>query len=156
MAPGDFSITAGKQRAVSAQPGGHVVVGASLEHIEALLIESGTAILEDFFMLDDDITRWQPRVPIMVIPDGAIVVKTVALAAPATVGWNDSADSALWAVDEVHVEEDKGTRQLFLVPHVAVGGQECGMGRIAYHITVFIQGRKYIANPDSIVELDQA
>jgi hypothetical protein len=42
------------------------------------------------------------------------------------------------------------------VPHIAVGGEECGMGRIAYHITVFIQGRKYIANPDSIIELDGA
>jgi hypothetical protein len=58
MPPGDFMITAGKQRAVSAQPGGHVVVGATLEHFEALVVESGTAILEDFFMLDDDISRW--------------------------------------------------------------------------------------------------
>jgi hypothetical protein len=30
------------------------------------------------------------------------------------------------------------------------------MGRIAYHITIFIQGRKYIGTPDSIVELDRA
>ena len=66
------------------------------------------------------------------------------------------ADRAVWAVDEVYVEEGTSTRQLFLVPHVAVGGEECGMGRIAYHITVFIQGRKYIANPDTISELDQA
>lgn len=156
MKPGDFKNTDGKQRAVWAQPGGHVVVGASLEHFEALLIESGTAVLEEFFILDDSISRWQVQVPIMVVPSGATVVKTVAMAAPASTGWSDSADGAVWAVDEVHVEEDTSTRQLFLVPHVAVGGEECGMGRIAYHITVFIQGRKYIANPDAIVELDQA
>ena len=54
------------------------------------------------------------------------------------------------------MEEDTSTRQLFLVPHVAVGGEDCGMGRIAYQITVFIQGRKYIADPASITELDRA
>ena len=156
MAPGEFMQTDGKQRAVSAQPGGHVVVGGSLEHFEALLIESGTAVLEDFFILDDSFARWQVRVPIMVIPAGATVVKTVALAAPANIGWNDSADAAVWAVDEVHVEEDTSSRELFLVPHVAVSGTECNMGRIAYHLTAYIQGRKYIANPDSIVELDLA
>jgi hypothetical protein len=156
MNPGDFKNTDGKQRAVWAQPGGQVVVGASLEHFEALLIESGTAVLEEFFMLDDSITRWQVEVPIMVVPSGATVVKTVAMAAPASTGWSDSADGAVWAVDEVHVKEDTSTRQLFLVPHVAVGGEGCGMGRIAYHITVFIQGRKYIADPDAIVQLDQA
>src|SRR5262249_30977651 len=106
--------------------------------------------------LDDDISRWQVRIPIMVVPGGATVVKTVAMATPASIGWNDDADAAVWAVDEVHVEEDTNTRQLFLVPHVAVGGEDCGMGRIAYHITVFIQGRRFIANPDSIVELDRA
>src|SRR5689334_16075645 len=106
MKPGDFKNTDGRQRAVSAQPGGKVVVGAALEHFEALLIESGTAVLEDYFMLDDDVQRWQVQVPILVVPSGATVVKTVAMAAPASISWDDSADGAVWAVDEVHVEED--------------------------------------------------
>ena len=153
--PGNFSTIAGRQRAVSAQAG-HIVVGNSLEHFEAILIEAGTAVLEDYFIFDDDIARWTVAVPIMVVPQGATIVKTVAMAALAAVHWNDSSDSAIWAVDEVHVEEDTGTRQLFLVPNIAVGGEECSMGRIAYHITIFIQGRKYIGTPDSIVELDRA
>src|ERR1700692_2610476 len=149
--PGNFSTIAGRQRAVSAQAG-HIVVGNSLEHFEAILIEAGTAVLEDYFIFDDDIARWTVAVPIMVVPQGATIVKTVAMAALAAVHWNDSSDSAIWAVDEVHVEEDTGTRQLFLVPNIAVGGEECSMGRIAYHITIFIQGRKYIGTPASLVE----
>jgi hypothetical protein len=153
--PGNFSTTAGRQRAVSAQAG-RVVVGHSLEHFEAILVEAGTAVLDDYFIFDDDISRWKVAVPILVVPQGATIVKTVAMAAPAEFHWSDSSDSAVWGVDEVHVEEDTGTRQLFLVPNVAVGGTECNMLRIAYHITIFIQGRKYIANPDNIVELDRA
>jgi hypothetical protein len=152
---GNFSTFAGRQRAVSAQPG-RVVVGSSLEHFQVVLIEAGTVVLEDFFIFDDDISRWTVAVPIMVVPDGATIVKTVAMAAPAGLAWDDDADGAVWAVDEVHVEEDLGTRELFLKPDIAVGGTECNMGRIAYHITIFIRSRKYIANPDSIIELDTA
>jgi hypothetical protein len=156
VAPGDFKSIAGKQRAVLAQPGGHVVVGSSLEHVEAIVFESGTAVLEPFTELNDDLTRWKIRVPIMVVPTGATVVKTVAGVALATIGWNDSADVAVWGSDKVSVEEDTSTRDLFLVVDLAIAGQECGLGRVAYHITIFIQGRKYIADPNAIVELQKA
>jgi len=46
-------------------------------------------------MFDDTIEHTKLRIPIMVLPSGANVVKTVAMAAPATIGWNDDADSAI-------------------------------------------------------------
>ena len=153
--PGNFGSIAGRQRAVSAQAG-HVVVGNSLEHFEAILIEAGTVMLDDYFIFDSDIARWALAVPIMVVPPHATIVKSVAMAAPAEFHWDDSAENATWAVDEVHVEEDTGTRQLFLVPNLGVGGADCNMLRIAYHITIFLQSRRYIANPDNVVELDRA
>jgi hypothetical protein len=156
MAAGDFNSIAGRQRAVWPQPGGHVLVGGTAEHFEAVVIEAGTVVREDFFMLDDTVQHTMLRIPIMVVPAGATVVKTVAMAAPATFAWNDSADSAIWGVDEVHVEEDTTTRQLFIVATIPEGGEETALPRIAYHITIFIQGRKYIADPTKLAELENA
>jgi hypothetical protein len=107
-------------------------------------------------MLDNTVQHTMLRIPIMVVPAGAAVVKTVAMAAPATFAWNDSADSAIWGVDEVHVEEDTTTRQLFIVATIPEGGEETALPRIAYHITIFIQGRKYIADPTKLAELENA
>jgi hypothetical protein len=154
--PGDFLKTEGKQRAVWTQPGGHVLVGAVAEHFEALVIEAGTVVREDFVILNDDLKRLKLVVPIMVVPAGATVVKTVAMASLATISWNDSADAAIWGVDAVEVEEDTSTRQLSLVAHIAEGGTEASLPRIAYHITIFIQGRKYIGDPSKLQELEQA
>ena len=39
---------------------------------------------------------------------------------------------------------------------VSEGGEETALLRIAYHITIFIQGRKYIADPTQLVELEKA
>ena len=156
MAPGDFNSIAGRQRAVWAQPGGHVLVGGTAEHFEAVVIEAGTVVREDFFMFDDTVQHTTLMIPIMVVPDGATVVKTVAMAAPATFAWNDDADSAIWGVDEVHVEEDTTTRQLSIVATIPEGGEETALLRIAYHITMFIQGRKYIADPTQLAELETA
>jgi hypothetical protein len=111
-------------------------------------------VREDFFMLDDDIQRHKLSIPILVVPAGVNLVKTVAVASPATITWDDSADGAIWGVDAVHVEEDTTTRQLSLVADVAEGGEETSMPRIAYHITIFLEGRKYVANPESVAELD--
>ena len=158
MAAGDFSKTFGKQRAVWAQPlGSNVFVGGVSEHIEAVVIESGTAAREDFFMLDGTFVHNKVVIPIMIVPSGATVLKTVAMAAPATIHWNDDADpSAIWGVDQVDVEENTTTRQLSIIANVVEGGESTDMPRIAYHIAIFIQGRKYAADPQMIAELETA
>jgi hypothetical protein len=155
MAPGDFNTIFGRQRAVWAQEG-QVLVGGMAEHFEAVIIEAGAAAREGFGMKDDYEQQSKLPIPIMVVPPGATVVKTVAMAAPATFYWDDHADSAIWGVDEVHVEEDTTTRQLFLVATIAQGGERTALLRIAYHITIFIQGRKYIADPTQLQELENA
>ena len=78
MAPGDFASTAGKQRAVWVQTGGSVLVGNSTEHFDVIVIEAGTAVRDDFLMEDDSIQRTKLVIPIMVLPPGANVIKTVA------------------------------------------------------------------------------
>lgn len=132
-----------------------MLVGGSVEPFQAIIIEAGTAVREDFIQLDGTVVRSKLLIPIIVVPPGASVVKTVAMAAPATFTWDDDADSAIWGVDEVHVEEDTATRQLFLVAMVAGGGTETALLRIAYHITIFIRGRKY-ADPTQLQELEKA
>jgi len=156
MAPGDFASTAGKQRAVWVQTGGSVLVGNSTEHFDVIVIEAGTAVRDDFLMEDDSIQRTKLVIPIMVLPPGANVIKTVAMAAPATIGWNEDADSAIWGVDEVHVEEDTSTRQLSLVASLAEGGEDTALLRIAYHITIFLQGQRFIVHPEALKELQDA
>ena len=156
MAPGDFNSTAGKQRAVWVQTGGSVFVGNSTESFDVIVIEAGTAVRDDFFMADDTVQHSKLVIPIMVLPPGANVVKTVAMAAPATIGWNDDADSAIWGVDEVHVEEDTSTRQLSLIASLAEGGENTAMLRIAYHITIFLQGQRFIVHPETLKELQDA
>jgi hypothetical protein len=92
MAPGDFKSNAGKQRAVWVQSGGSILVGNATEHFDVIVLEAGTAVREDFWMFNDDIQRGKLRIPIMVLPAGASVVKTVAMAAPAAIHWDDDAD----------------------------------------------------------------
>jgi len=157
MAAGDFFKTFGKQRAVWAQPGGSVLVGTQTEQINAVVIESGTAAREDYFMLDGTYVNSKVAIPIMIVPSGATVLKTVAMAAPATIHWDDAADpSAIWGVDQVDVEENTTTRQLSIIANVVGGGEKTDMPRIAYHITIFIQGRKYDADPQLLLELENA
>jgi hypothetical protein len=55
----------------------------------------------------------------------------------------------------VHVEEDTVTRQLFLVAVIAGGGTGTALLRIAYHITIFIQGRQF-GDPAQLQELEKA
>jgi hypothetical protein len=131
-----------------------VLTSGTRTSFQAVVIEAGTAVREDFFMLDDDTQHHTLSIPIMVVPAGAVVVKTVAMAAPATIYWSDDADHAIWGVDSVRVEEDMSTRQLSLVADIPEGGESTNMPRICYHITIFIQGRKYIADPDSLAELE--
>ena len=156
MAPGDFNSTAGKQRAVWVQSGGSILVGNATEHFDVIVLEAGTAVREDFWMFNDDIQRGKLRIPIMVLPAGASVVKTVAMAAPAAIHWDDDADSANWSVDEVHVEEDLTSRQLSIIADLAEGGEKTSMPRIAYQITIFLQGQRFIVNPDALKELQDA
>ncbi len=156
MAAGDFKFTAGKQRAVWVQTGGSVLVGNSTESFDVIIVEAGTAVREDFSMLDDTVEHTKLVIPIMVLPSGANIVKTVAMAAPATIGWNDDADSAIWGVDEVHVEEDTTTRQLSIIASLAEGGENTAMPRIAYHITIFLQGQRFIVHPEALRELQDA
>jgi hypothetical protein len=157
MAPGDFAKTFGKQRVVWAQPGGTVLVGNQFEHIEAVVIETGTAAREDFFMMDGTYVHNKVSIPIMTVPAGATVLKAVAIAAPATIHWDEDADpSAIWGVDQVEVEENTTTRQLSIIAEVVEGGEKTDMPRIAYHITIFIQGRKYVADPQQLLELETA
>jgi hypothetical protein len=156
MAAGDFSFTAGKQRAVWVQTGGSILVGDSTEHFDVIVVEAGTAVREDFSMADDTVEHGQLVIPIMVLPAGASLVKTVAIAAPTTIGWNEDADSAIWGVDQVHVEEDTSTRQLSIVASLAEGGEKTGMPRIAYHSTIFLQGQRFIIHPEDLKELQEA
>jgi hypothetical protein len=154
MALADFSSFAGRQRAVWAQPGGRVLVGGTVERFDAVIIEAGTAVREGFVMRDDETVRRPLSIPIMVVPAGALVLKTVAVAAPATIFWNEAADHAVWGVDEVHVEEDTSTRQLSLVADMADGGTLTNLPRVSYHITIFLQKEEYHGNPESLIELE--
>jgi hypothetical protein len=156
MAAGDWNKTVGKQRVVWPQPGGSVFVENALHAIDVVVIEGGTAVREDFAMGSDDMVPYQVSIPIMIVPADATVVKTVAIAAPASIGWNDDADEAFWAVDQVNVEEDATTRQLSLIAHLTEGGLETWLRRIAYHVTIFIRGEKYIDHPETLRELDIA
>ena len=156
MAGGDFSSTAGKQRVVWVQTGGSVLVGNSTVSFDVIVVEAGTAVREDFIMFDDTTEHTKLVIPIMVLPPGANVVKTVAMAAPATIQWSDDADSAIWAVDQVDVEEDMTTRQLSLIANLAEGGEETALLRIAYHITIFLQGQRFIVHPETLQELQNA
>src|SRR5215470_13505676 len=127
MGPGDFKLTAGKQRVVWVQAGGSVLVGSMTEHFDVIVLEAGTAVREDFSMSSDDLMTPSLTIPIMVLPSGASVVKAVAMAAPATIHWSDDADSAFWGVEEVRVEEDLTTRQLSIVASLAEGGEATSM-----------------------------
>jgi len=156
MAPGDFMLTAGKQRAVWVQAGGSILVGNTTEHFDVIVLEAGTAVREDFTMDADDLETTTFTIPIMVLPAGVSVVKAVAMAAPATIHWSDDADSAFWGVDEVHVEEDMTTRQLSIIASLAEGGEATSMSRIAYQITLFLQGQRLIVHPEALQELQDA
>lgn len=156
MAAGDFLKKVGKQRAVWAQPGGTVWVKNIAQHFEALVIEAATAVRDPLIMLDDTLVHSSLSIPIMVLPAGVNVLKTVAMVAPASIKWDDDAGSATWAVDDVKVIENTSTRQLSLIADLGEAGKATGLERVAYHITLFIQGRKYIADPTKIEELEGA
>ena len=64
--------------------------------------------------------------------------------------------SANWSVDEVQVEEDLTSRQLSIIADLAEGGEKTSMPRIAYQITIFLQGQRFIVNPDALKELQDA
>jgi len=68
MAPGDFMLTAGKQRAVWVQAGGSILVGNTTEHFDVIVLEAGTAVREDFTMGADDLETTTFTIPIMVLP----------------------------------------------------------------------------------------
>ena len=158
MAAGDFSNTFGKQRAVWGQPtGGTVLVGGDFQHVEAVVIESGTAVREPYFQLDGAYVQSKVVIPVMIIPSEARVLKTVAMAAPSTIHWDEDADpSAIWGVEQVAVEENATTRQLSIIANVIGGGTKTDMPAIAYHITIFIQGREATADPQLLKELETA
>jgi hypothetical protein len=63
--------------------------------IGAILIESGTALLEPFFEIEDSLSRWEVRIPVVKVPSGGFVLKAVATAHLASFGWDDDADSSL-------------------------------------------------------------
>jgi hypothetical protein len=155
MAPGDYKETVGRQRVVWSEPHGQLVVNGALEQFEAVVVETGTAVREDFLLLDDHVSTTKVVIPIMRVPQGATVVRAVAMAALASIGWNSNADTAVWAVDKVEVDENLASRRLSVVAHVAEGGTESNLGRIAYQITLFIHKDKY-RNPLDMAELEHA
>ena len=86
-APGDFSTIVGRQRAVWPQPspGGRVVVGGTIQTFDVVIIEAGTAVRENFVLLDDSVSPIKLGIPIIVVPAGATVIKTVAGASLGTI-----------------------------------------------------------------------
>jgi hypothetical protein len=158
---GEFKEIVGRQRVVWPQPGGQVFFKGASHPIDVVVIEAGTAVRENFVIShgEDLVYRTDISIPILVVPSGATVVKTVAMAAPASISWYDDSDGAVWAVDQVNVEvvedEDLGTRQLFLIAHMAESGIGCDLPRIAYHITIFLQGQRFTVQRDAaLAELD--
>jgi hypothetical protein len=138
-APGDFSTIVGRQRAVWPQAGGQVVVGGTIQSFDVIIIEAGTAVRENFFLLDDSVNPTKLGIPILIVPAGATVIKTVAGASLGTIHWDSNAGSAWWGVEQVDVEEDTTTRQLSVVASLTEGGKETSFTRIAYHITIFMR-----------------
>ena len=119
--------------------GGQVVVGGTIQSFGVIIIEAGTAVRENFFLFDDSVTPIKLGIPIMIVPAGATVIKTVAGASLGTIHWHHNADEAWWGVEQVDVEEDTVTRQLSLVASLTQAGKETSFTRIAYHITIFMQ-----------------
>jgi hypothetical protein len=106
-----------------------------------MIIEAGTAVRENFVLLDDSVPSPPIKlgIPIMIVPASATVVKTVAGASLGTIHWHHDAGSAWWGVEQVDVEEDMTTRQLLLVATLTQGGTNTSFTRIAYHITTFLE-----------------
>ena len=156
MPPGDFQSSVGRQRAVWVQPGGKLVFNGEPVDIGAILIESGTALVEPFLQVEDTLSRWEVRIPIVTIPGGGFVLKAVATAHLAAIGWDDDADSSIWAIDEVHTEVDVNSQMFFVVPHAAYLGAGGGsIGRISYHVTIFLGGTDTFRRRETLEALER-
>jgi hypothetical protein len=66
-----------------------------------MIIEAGTAVRENFVLLDDSVPSPPIKlgIPIMIVPASATVVKTVAGASLGTIHWHHDAGSAWWGVE---------------------------------------------------------
>lgn len=156
MALGDWKATEGKQRAVWAQPGGQVVSEGQLVPVHVVIIESGVALIEDFILIDNVLSRWDVRIPIIDLPGSVKVAKTVAAAWPASFGSSEDAEEFGWAVDTVEVEIEPNSNLVTLVVHAAALGEDSRTLRFGYHITIFLNGERLLADPEVLNELDRA
>ena len=118
----DYQRTVGKQRVLWVRPGGKLIARGEEVDIGAILIESGTAVLEPWFDVEDHLGNWEVRIPILRIPPGGFVLKAVATCHLAVISWNDASENSLWAVDEIHTEVDTGSEEFFVVPHMGYVG----------------------------------
>jgi hypothetical protein len=152
----DYQLTVGKQRVLWAKPGGKLIANGEEVDIGAILIESGTAVLGEWFMLEEILKNWEVRIPIFRVPPGGFVLKAVATCHLAAISWNDASENSVWAVAEVHTEVDIGSQEFFVVPHMGYMGEGGGtIMRVSYHVTVFLGGVDTFHRADVIRELER-
>jgi hypothetical protein len=153
--PKDFQQSVGRQRAVWIAPGGKLLTGGEAVDIGAILTESGTAILEPYFFLEELITNWEVRIPLFRVPPGAFVLKAVATCGLAVINWEES-DNAIWAIDQVRTEVEIESQEFFVVPSVGnLGSGSTTLGRISYFVTVYLGGRDVFHREEVLLELER-
>jgi len=153
-APHDFQQSIGKQRAAWIAPGGKLLAGGQAVDIGAILIESGTAVLEPYVFAGETLTQWELRIPVFRVPPGAFVLKAVATCGLSVFDWEQS-DNVIWAIDVVHTEVDTGSQQFFVVPHLGnLGLGNTTIKSVSYHVTVFLGGTDVFHRDEVLRELE--
>src|ERR1700746_3927149 len=126
----EWLATEGKQRVVWAQPNGQPVgqiVSAESEQLalkpsQFVVIESGVAVIDGGFQLNNVLSRRQIRIPIVDLDEGVEVVKVVAATWPSSYSSSDDADHFGWAVDRTKTILETGENKLFLIIDRAMKG----------------------------------
>lgn len=122
-----------------------------------LLIFTGTIAGDLPFTTVDDLTRYTATLDLSQLPAHPIfddnplrfitindpldpnrrVLKAATIATPATIGWDDNADVAIWGVDAADVREDND--HLVLHCDCAIQGELSAIGRISYQVNLLAQ-----------------
>ena len=135
-----FKEIAGRQRAVWVQPGGTILSEGDLAPVDVVIVETGYAIIKEWYLGGDDLVRFDITAPIIDLPTGVQVSKVVAAGWPSSFSAEDDAVKFGWAVDGVDPRIDPGPNVLMLVFHAAALGYGGNLARIGYHVTMWLAG----------------
>jgi hypothetical protein len=130
------------QRAVWVQPGAAVISGGQKEPIDVVLVESGVAVLGDYFWMSDNFSEWDLRIPIFKLPPASFVIRAVAACWNSSIHWEDDADAASWSVKNVRSEIDLNSDEFVVLPRLVLQGEVTNISRVGYHVTSFLRGER--------------